>query len=73
MCIFFLVLHKAHYQANILLACLQRLMPKKKQFYAVAIGRKVGIYQSWDDCKKQVCARDDSGMKMHRVVNMMNS
>ena len=48
-------------------------MPKKKQFYAVAIGRKVGIYQSWDDCKKQVCARDDSGMKMHRVVNMMNS
>lgn len=29
-------------------------MPKKKKFYAVAAGRKVGIYSDWDGCKEQV-------------------
>ena len=28
-------------------------MPKKK-FYAVAIGKKPGVYTSWEDCAKQV-------------------
>ena len=26
----------------------------KKKFYAVKVGRKPGIYQSWDECKAQV-------------------
>jgi len=26
----------------------------KKKYYAVAKGRKTGIFTSWDDCKKQV-------------------
>ena len=29
-------------------------MAKKKKFYAVAVGRKPGIYTTWDECKKQV-------------------
>ena len=34
-------------------------MPKRKtkkviNFYAVAIGRKVGIYRTWPECQKQV-------------------
>jgi hypothetical protein len=28
-------------------------MPKKK-YYAVSAGRKVGVFQSWEECKKQV-------------------
>jgi len=27
---------------------------KKKKFYAVAVGRKVGIYPTWNDCEPQV-------------------
>lgn len=27
---------------------------KKKEYYAVAIGREVGIYNTWDECNKQV-------------------
>jgi len=30
-----------------------RKMPTAK-FYAVATGRKTGIYRSWSDCEKQV-------------------
>lgn len=29
-------------------------MTMKKKFYAVQVGRKPGVYQSWDECKKQV-------------------
>ena len=31
-------------------------MPKRKikNFYAVAIGRNVGIYRTWPECQKQV-------------------
>ena len=32
-------------------------MPPKKSkqyYYAVAVGRTIGIYYSWDDCNKQV-------------------
>jgi viroplasmin and RNaseH domain-containing protein len=30
-------------------------MPKKKgDHYAVAVGRKIGIFPSWDKCKEQV-------------------
>nr|ACI49022.1 hypothetical protein Cbre_JD04.007 [Caenorhabditis brenneri] len=29
-------------------------MGKNNQFYAVARGREVGIYRSWNECKKQV-------------------
>ena len=29
-------------------------MRSRKKFYAVAIGRKPGIYHSWPACKKQV-------------------
>lgn len=28
-------------------------MPKAK-FYAVAVGRKVGVFKSWDACKAEV-------------------
>lgn len=31
-----------------------RLAWKRKQLYAVAIGRRVGIYNSWHECKQQV-------------------
>ncbi|GAB6454705.1 hypothetical protein bcgnr5390_17330 [Bacillus luti] len=27
---------------------------KKQKLYVVWIGRKPGIYKSWDDCKKQI-------------------
>ena len=30
-------------------------MPKK--YYAVAVGRKTGVFESWDECKKQVRAQ----------------
>jgi hypothetical protein len=32
-------------------------MPKRKanKHYAVAVGRKPGIYDNWDDCQLQVC------------------
>ena len=26
----------------------------KKKYYAVASGRKPGVYETWDECKKQV-------------------
>ena len=26
----------------------------KKKFYAVKKGKKIGIYNTWDECKKQV-------------------
>jgi len=29
-------------------------MAKKKKFYAVAVGRTTGIYESWSECEKQV-------------------
>lgn len=31
-----------------------KMAKKKNQFYAVAVGRTPGIYNSWDDCKVQV-------------------
>ena len=38
------------------LRCTVLTMPKakKKKFYAVAIGRKTGIYNTWDECEMQV-------------------
>lgn len=27
---------------------------KKHKYYAIAVGRKVGVVRSWDECKKQV-------------------
>ena len=27
---------------------------KRKDFYAVAVGHEVGIFSTWDQCKKQV-------------------
>jgi hypothetical protein len=32
----------------------QKSSMAKKKFYAVAVGRKVGIYDTWDECEKQV-------------------
>jgi Caulimovirus viroplasmin len=29
-------------------------MPPTKKFYAVAVGRNIGIYDTWDDCQKEV-------------------
>lgn len=31
-------------------------MPKQNKagFYAVAVGRQVGVYETWEDCNKQV-------------------
>jgi hypothetical protein len=38
--------------------CIPRLYDtmasKKGKFYAVAVGRKVGIYKSWSECEAQV-------------------
>jgi hypothetical protein len=30
---------------------------KNNKFYAVAVGRRPGIYESWDECKEQVRLR----------------
>lgn len=27
----------------------------KKKFYAVKVGKMVGVYENWEDCKEQVC------------------
>eukprot|EP00975_Prorocentrum_lima_P014657 3107008-Prorocentrum_lima.AAC.1 len=32
-------------------------MPGRHKVYAVAIGRCTGLFQSWEDAKKQVCPR----------------
>jgi viroplasmin and RNaseH domain-containing protein len=29
-------------------------MPRKRKFYSVSVGREVGVYTTWDDCKRQV-------------------
>ena len=29
-------------------------MPKRKDFFAVAVGRKVGKFPSWDQCQEQI-------------------
>lgn len=29
-------------------------MPSTKKFYAVAVGRNIGIYDTWDECQKEV-------------------
>jgi hypothetical protein len=40
----------------------------KRKFYAVGIGRRTGVFDSWGECEKQVCSvgsrsrsRDDAG------------
>ena len=33
---------------------LARSMPKKGKYYAVAAGRKTGIFTTWDDCRRSV-------------------
>ncbi|KAL3931497.1 MAG: hypothetical protein SGBAC_011277 [Bacillariaceae sp.] len=44
-------------------------MPKSKgkKFYAVAKGRKVGIFQTWDECKAQVDGFRDSKFKSFKT------
>jgi viroplasmin and RNaseH domain-containing protein len=33
-----------------------RARPNKVAYYAVAVGRKTGVYTTWDDAKRQVDA-----------------
>lgn len=38
-----------------------------KKFYSVANGRKVGIYETWEDCQKQVFGYPHAAFKCFRV------
>jgi ribonuclease HI len=38
----------------------------KKKYYAVASGRKPGVYETWDECKKQVFSFPNA---QHKVKN----
>lgn len=38
----------------------------KKKYYAVASGRKPGVYETWDECKKQVFSFPNA---QHKVNN----
>ena len=42
-------------------------MPKK--FYAVKVGRKPGIYNTWDECKKQVAGYSGAVYKSFRGIS----
>ena len=37
----------------------------KKKYYAVASGRKPGVYETWDECKKQVFSFPNAQHKVY--------
>ena len=39
---------------------------KKKKYYAVARGRTVGVYDTWDECNAQVRAYPGASHKVYR-------
>lgn len=41
----------------------------KKKYYAVASGRKPGVYETWDECKKQVFSFPNA---QHKVKNILS-
>lgn len=47
------LLHRAQ-SLQVALTCRQTAGAMGKKFYAVKVGRKPGIFHSWDDCRKQV-------------------
>ena len=38
----------------------------KKKYYAVASGRKPGVYETWDECKKQVFSFPNAQHKVNK-------
>ena len=41
---------------------------KKKKYYAVARGRTVGVYDTWDECNAQVRAYPGASHKVSRHI-----
>ena len=39
----------------------------KKKYYAVASGRKPGVYETWDECKKQVFSFPNAQHKVNKL------
>jgi viroplasmin and RNaseH domain-containing protein len=38
-----------------------------KKYYAVASGRKPGVYESWDECKAQVYSYPGASHKVNKI------
>ena len=38
-----------------------------KKYYAVASGRKPGVYESWDECKAQVYSYPGASHKVRQI------
>ncbi len=41
----------------------------KKKYYAVASGRKPGVYETWDECKKQVFSFPNAQHKVRILLS----
>ena len=41
----------------------------KKKYYAVASGRKPGVYETWDECKKQVFSFPNAQHKVNNTTS----
>ena len=41
-------------------------------FYAVAVGRQVGVYQTWEACKQQVDGYSNAKHKKFRTIEEAN-
>jgi viroplasmin and RNaseH domain-containing protein len=39
----------------------------KKKYYAIASGRKPGVYETWDECKKQVFSFPNAQHKVNTI------
>lgn len=48
-------------------------MAKKQKYYVVWEGRRIGVYNNWDDCKKQIDGFTDAKYKSFETLDLAES